>query len=431
MFRKDYKVWIVFFISVAILFLAVFANYRDFYRNYIASDSISINIDTPVPVLTKVSQDSLSTQTWLGIEGIDVTDAIAGIAGLKKTAGVFITKVMAGSPAALASDGGLKKEDVIVKFDRRTVKDVAGLKSLIAGTQAGDIIRIEAVREGDKAAYYTQMELRPSNAKIIQVAGTSGSTQKSTSADAGSVWPTILLVLLALMAAHYIFFRPQKIVLKSKRVVQRFTAAERLMHLLLLLGFLTLTVTGFALYSLDSKTITALDIRDSFIIIHVVAGAVFAFSLLWTLVRWLKHAYYLDAYDINWLKNFGGYLSRERHKKHLPQGKFNAGQKIFFWLLMLIGTAVAVTGFIIIINNPEIFTGKTIVGQFDYNLHIALAYIILILVMIHFYLVVFLNPGVVYSMLLGYVFEEVAEAHSLLWIKRKRRDDGMPIYDDI
>jgi serine protease Do len=65
----------------------------------------------------------------LGVMVEPVTSAMAKELGLKETTGVVVRRVEDGSPAANA---GIKPGDVILEVDRQTVKDVAGLKGLIA-----------------------------------------------------------------------------------------------------------------------------------------------------------------------------------------------------------------------------------------------------------------------------------------------------------
>jgi len=65
----------------------------------------------------------------LGVMVEPVTAAIAKELGLKDARGVVVRRVEDGSPAASA---GIKPGDVILEVDRQPVKDVAGLKGLIA-----------------------------------------------------------------------------------------------------------------------------------------------------------------------------------------------------------------------------------------------------------------------------------------------------------
>ena len=65
----------------------------------------------------------------LGVAVEPVTPAIAKQLGLKNSSGVVVRRVEDGSPAANA---GIQPGDVILEIDRQPVKDVAGLKGLVA-----------------------------------------------------------------------------------------------------------------------------------------------------------------------------------------------------------------------------------------------------------------------------------------------------------
>jgi serine protease Do len=80
----------------------------------------------------------------LGVIVEPVTAANARELGLKDATGVVVRRVEEGSPAANA---GIKPGDVILEVDRQPVKDVAGLKSLIAKHAKGTRMVVRLHRE--------------------------------------------------------------------------------------------------------------------------------------------------------------------------------------------------------------------------------------------------------------------------------------------
>ena len=50
-----------------------------------------------------------------------------------------------------------------------------------------------------------------------------------------------------------------------------------------------------------------------------------------------------DRYDANWLRQGGGLFDRSGNT-HPPAGRFNAGQKLIFWSVVLGGGALAASG---------------------------------------------------------------------------------------
>jgi formate dehydrogenase subunit gamma len=57
---------------------------------------------------------------------------------------------------------------------------------------------------------------------------------------------------------------------------------------------------------------------------------------------WLKDML-PQFHDIAWIFMLGGYLSKK--KKPVPAGKFNAGQKMYFWFAIFGGGIMAYTGY--------------------------------------------------------------------------------------
>ena len=79
-------------------------------------------------------------QGYLGIAGIDVTSEIS--AAYNMPVGVFISQVYDDSPAAAA---GLKKNDIITKFDGQTIKTMTELKTLLTYYRAGETVEVIAM----------------------------------------------------------------------------------------------------------------------------------------------------------------------------------------------------------------------------------------------------------------------------------------------
>ncbi|MBQ7943868.1 MAG: trypsin-like peptidase domain-containing protein [Lachnospiraceae bacterium] len=79
-------------------------------------------------------------QGYLGISGPDVTADIASAYNMP--IGIFISQVYDGSPAEAA---GLKKNDIITKFDGQTVKTMSELKNLLTYYRAGETVEVTAM----------------------------------------------------------------------------------------------------------------------------------------------------------------------------------------------------------------------------------------------------------------------------------------------
>ncbi|UCF91754.1 MAG: DegQ family serine endoprotease [Desulfobacterales bacterium] len=81
----------------------------------------------------------------LGIQVREITPEMAKNYGLSRTSGVIIVQVENGSPA---EEAGLAAGDIIVEVDKKPVKDVNALNSLLAGVKEGDTILLLIDRGG-------------------------------------------------------------------------------------------------------------------------------------------------------------------------------------------------------------------------------------------------------------------------------------------
>jgi formate dehydrogenase subunit gamma len=137
-----------------------------------------------------------------------------------------------------------------------------------------------------------------------------------------------------------------------------------------------------------------------------VSALVFVLPALLMFIMWLKDML-PQLHDIVWMFVFGGYLSKK--KKAVPAGKFNAGQKMYFWFATFGGGVMAYTGYIIWGMGADLDTVRlyTIIHNF-------LGMAILAFYLTHLYMAVFAIAGSLESMKTGYKSkEEVDILHSL------------------
>jgi serine protease Do len=82
---------------------------------------------------------------WLGVSIRDLTPEQVKSMKLKDKKGAFIADVVPESPADAA---GLKKEDLVVKFQDQTVADAATLQRLVGDTPVGETTNLTVKRDG-------------------------------------------------------------------------------------------------------------------------------------------------------------------------------------------------------------------------------------------------------------------------------------------
>ncbi|PAF43646.1 formate dehydrogenase subunit gamma [Helicobacter sp. 11S02596-1] len=132
--------------------------------------------------------------------------------------------------------------------------------------------------------------------------------------------------------------------------------------------------------------------------IHFLATFVFIVFGVLMFLMWFKPALF-KLYDIGWLKIMGGYLSTS--KTPVPAGKFNAGQKMWFWLATLGGFVMAGTGLIM-----HFFYGDINFLRLTAIIHNVLGFGIVAMLITHIYMAVFAIEGAIESILNGHMGEE-------------------------
>lgn len=133
---------------------------------------------------------------------------------------------------------------------------------------------------------------------------------------------------------------------KTGRTITRFKAIERFGHWLLAGSFVLLAVTGlltlfgrFALIPLIGREAFAPMALASKWIHNNVAWA-FMLGLVMVFVMWVAHNI-PNKTDLKWIAVGGGLLKKGVHP---PARKFNFGQKLIFWGVLVLGVSVSVSG---------------------------------------------------------------------------------------
>ena len=130
------------------------------------------------------------------------------------------------------------------------------------------------------------------------------------------------------------------------RTIERFSDFERMGHWLLATSFIVLALTGLnVLYGryvlmpvIGKEAFAAISLAGK--MLHNYVAFAFMVGLLWVLVAWVRHN--LPHWrDLQWIAMGGGILVKGVHP---PSWKFNAGQKILFWLIILGGISISLSG---------------------------------------------------------------------------------------
>jgi formate dehydrogenase subunit gamma len=142
------------------------------------------------------------------------------------------------------------------------------------------------------------------------------------------------------------------------RRIPRFTDWERLVHWSTAISFVILAISGvvilfgkYVLLPVFGYTLFSwLAILSKNL--HNFVGPLFIFCTLAMFVTYVKDNLW-KSYDFKWFKNAGGMLGGE----HVPSGKFNAGEKAWFWGgVFFLSLVVGVTG--VVLDFPNFAQGR-------------------------------------------------------------------------
>lgn len=131
----------------------------------------------------------------------------------------------------------------------------------------------------------------------------------------------------------------------SGHTVTRFKFVERMAHWLLAGSFILLGVTGLLslvgrmlIAPMLGREVNAVLLQASKFIHNNVAWA-FMLGLVMVFVMWVWHNL-PSRLDLVWFRHAGGMVG----STHPPAKKFNAGQKIVFWAVILLGGSISLSG---------------------------------------------------------------------------------------
>ena len=250
--------------------------------------------------------------------------------------------------------------------------------------------------------------------------------------------------IIALLAVFYLI--RGRILLDGEangRTVTRFKAVERFAHWVLAWSFILLGVTG--LYSLFGRTVLIpIFGKESFATIAMASKWVhnnvswaFMISLVMIFILWVMHNI-PDRTDLKWLAMGGGIFKKGVHP---PAKKFNAGQKLIFWAVIILGASISASGLSLLfpyelpmftatfvklnaLGIPELFGIEpfrtALAPQEEMQLsqlwHTVVASGLMIIIIAHIYIGSVGMEGAYDAMATGEVEEQWAREHHVLWL---------------
>ena len=118
----------------------------------------SICVSTVLPVVHDLVMHKYVIRPWLGIYMDTVNEITASQYGLEIESGVYLTRIVVGSPAEQA---GLQAGDVIIKVDETDISEREELRRLVQSHKIGDAINITYIRGGKTMVCAVILEQTP------------------------------------------------------------------------------------------------------------------------------------------------------------------------------------------------------------------------------------------------------------------------------
>ncbi|MBT0823817.1 formate dehydrogenase subunit gamma [Campylobacter lari] len=228
----------------------------------------------------------------------------------------------------------------------------------------------------------------------------------------------ILIVVISAFALHYMVIGPKKFSHDGKKIYA-FSVFERLFHFVAAISWIILVPTGLIM-------IFGSYFGGGFFVrmcknLHGIATILFIISIIPMLLCWIKRM--LPAsYDLRWMMIVGGYLSKE--KKPVPAGKFNFGQKSWYYIAVFGGFLMIITGAFMFFLDFNSTSLQSIFGISHIDIlrasaiiHNILGILCAVFFAIHIYMAVFAIKGSIHSMISGYKEEEEVYILHSYWYK--------------
>ena len=236
----------------------------------------------------------------------------------------------------------------------------------------------------------------------------------------------VILGMLALLLLFYLIRGMVRIEAgRSGRTVVRFNAFERFVHWMTATCFIVLALTGLNV-TFGKELLTPLIGPESFAgwaqwakYAHNYLSFPFSIGVVLMFLMWV--AWNLPTpTDVRWVKQGGGIVG----KNHPPARRFNAGQKMIYWVVVLGGGAAAITGYLLMFP----FYATDVTGmQTAQMVHGIVGMLFIAIMLAHIYIGTIGMQGAFEAMGKGQVDVNWARQHHSLWLDneiRKGRASG-------
>ena len=124
----------------------------------------AIPINIAKGILKDLKENGSVTRGWLGVMIQKITPELAKSFGLNQSEGALVGDVIPDGPAF---KGGVKRGDVIVRFNGEDVKDMEDLPKIVAATTPNSVVDVEVIREGSKKILQVTIEVLKDSQPLV------------------------------------------------------------------------------------------------------------------------------------------------------------------------------------------------------------------------------------------------------------------------
>ncbi len=221
------------------------------------------------------------------------------------------------------------------------------------------------------------------------------------------------VIVIGLLAVFYLVRGPMKITAgRSGKTLPRFTLSARVAHWFMAGVFIILGLTGMIILlgrvviapylGLEANSVLTSAAMQG----HNLFGPIFIFALIWLFIKFVRGNFF-QWIDLKWIFKLGGFFGG-----HVSSRQFNFGEKTWFWMVILGGIVISVTGVIMLF--PGLVEDVRWL-QLSTILHALGAVALIAVAFGHIYVGTIGMEGSIDSMLKGEVDENWAKEHHDLW----------------
>lgn len=204
--------------------------------------------------------------------------------------------------------------------------------------------------------------------------------------------------------------------------VLRYNLAERVVHWLAALSYIYLLLTGLAFFLPVLWWIAAFFGGGPTVRFwHPFVGVAFVTTVAWMYAKW-KRDMRITPQDRAWNKAILHYIRNE--DEHLPPvGRFNTGQKQFFWIMFWAGLALLASGLVLWFTDSLPWSLRWL-RYLAILTHVTAFLITVAGFIVHVYMGTAVVTGGFSSVIRGEVSRTWARAHHPLWLEEVTRREA-------